>query len=58
MGEAFRQSLYVCVGGILFCVALAIMMMLFNGIIEMNNNIHMAHETVYDLNREYYFEER
>ena len=58
MGETFRQSLFVCVGGILFCVALAIMVMLFNRIVEMNNNIHMAHEVVYDLNGEYYFEER
>ena len=58
MGEAFRQGMYVYVGGILFCIAVAVLTLFYTGIIEMNNNITIAHETVYDLNRDYYFSER
>ena len=58
MGEAFRQGMYIYVGGILFCIAVAIMALFFTGIIELNDNIRTAHETVYDINRNYYIYER
>ena len=58
MGEAFRQGMYVYVGGILFCIAAVILMLFITGMIEMNNGIRTAHETVYDLNRDYNFNDR
>ena len=54
MGEAFRQGMYIYVGGILFCIAVAIMALFFTGLIKMNDNIHTAHEVIYDTNRDHY----
>ena len=56
MGEAFREGLYIYVSGILFCIAVAVMALFVTGLIEMNSNIQTAHETVYDLNRNYHIE--
>ena len=58
MGEAFRQGMYVYVGGILFCIAAVILMLFTTGMIKMNNGIRTAHETVYDMNRDYYVNDR
>ena len=58
MGEAFRQGMYTMVGGILFCIASAIMVIMFMGLIDMDRNIHSAHEVAYDNIREYRFVDR
>lgn len=57
MGEAFRQGMYTLVGGILFCIASAILVLIFTGLVDMDRNIHTAHEVAYDNIRGYRFED-
>ena len=45
--------MYIFVGGILFCAAVMITTMLFNGIMDMDRNIRYSNEVVTDINEEY-----
>ena len=58
MGEAFRQGMYIYVGGFLFCIASVVLSLLVSGIIDMNRNIRTARETVYDASAEYHYYDR
>ena len=55
MGEAFRQGMYIYVGGILFCLASAILALLVSGMIDMNRSIRASRETVYDVSAQYHY---
>ncbi len=58
MGEALKQGMYTLVGGILFCIATAVMLFLFTRLMDMDRSMHNAHEAVYDNIREYRFVDR
>ena len=58
MGEAFREGMYVFVGGILFCIASAILALLISGVLEMNSDIRTTHPVVYDSSAEYHVSEQ
>ncbi len=55
MGEAFRQGMYIYVGGILFCIAATVLALLVSGVTGMNRNIRATSETIYDASAEYHY---
>ncbi len=56
MIETFRQGLYIYVGGILFCIATAILMMLNSSLIDLGDMVNAHQEVVYDLNEDHHID--
>ena len=54
MAEAFRQGLYIYVGGFLFCIAVAVLLILNSRILDMSDRISSQQDVVYDLNVKYF----
>ena len=53
MGEALRQGLFVFVGGLIFCIACAMLALLVSGVIRTDRNVNYGHEVVYDASEAY-----
>ena len=57
MAEAFRQGMYMYVGGMLFCIAAVILIMFVSSLSEMNANTYVSGSVMYDINDGYHYRE-
>ena len=56
MTETFKQGMYIYVGGILFCIAAAILMILNSSIMDLGERTDRGSEVVYDINETYHID--
>ena len=57
MAEAFRQGMFMYVGGMLFCIASVILILLFTQIGQMDRYAYRSGSVAYDDNTGYHFED-